>query len=286
MKPILLAAVLMVAIASWLLAGCAGARPKADFDPEAIDPQMSPAAETSPSQPPAKPSTEDSSALSDEEASLLEDDSGLPEDRSEEIYTVADPLEPFNRAIYVFNDKLYFWVMKPVAVGYRAVVPSPARGGVKNFFYNLTAPVRIVNNILQGKGQAAEAEWARFLYNSTVGVLGFGNPARNNPKLNPKEEDLGLTLADYGIGDGFYLMLPFLGPSTLRDSAGLVGDAFLNPVAYINPWEASLGVGAYNQLNNLSFRIGDYESLKKAAMDPYVSFRNAYIQLRQSKIRQ
>jgi phospholipid-binding lipoprotein MlaA len=225
------------------------------------------------------------SELTEEERLLFGDELGLEDDATEDIYTVADPLEPFNRVMFVFNDKLYTWVMIPVAKGYRTVVEPQIRTGVKNFFFNLAAPVRILNNILQGKGQAAEAEIARFLYNTTVGVLGFGDPARKNPGLNPDPEDLGQTLACYGIGDVCYLYLPFLGPSTVRDAVGTFGDRYVSPLGYVEPWEVSLGVSGYNILNNLSFRADDYDALKEAALDPYEAFRNAYIQLRQSKIR-
>lgn len=201
------------------------------------------------------------------------------------MYTVADPLEPFNRAMFTFNDKLYFWLLKPVARGYRAVTPRPVRSGISNFFRNLLAPVRLVNNILQGKGQAAEAELAKFLYNSTVGVFGFGNPAKKHPALNPEPEDLGQTLGSYGIGDGFYIVWPVLGSSTLRDTVGDVADGFLNPVSYAEPFEAYLALQGLDTVNTLSFRIGDYETLKRAALDPYEALRNAYIQLRQSKIK-
>jgi len=123
------------------------------------------------------------------------------------------------------------------------------------------------------------------MLNSTVGVLGFGNPAKKYPKLSPSEEDLGQTLGVYGIGNGFYVVLPFLGPSTLRDSVGLVGDGFLNPVYYVKPMEAALGIKAYEILNETSFKIGDYESLKKAAINPYEALRDAYIQHRTSKVK-
>ncbi len=214
---------------------------------------------------------------------LLGDDLGWNEPQT--VYTVPDPLEPVNRMFFVFNDRLYFWVLKPTAQGYRAVVPSPARVGVQNFFFNITAPIRIVNNILQGRGEAAEAEWARFLYNSTVGVLGFGNPAKSNPALNPPLEDFGLTLGTWGLGDGFYLVLPALGPSTLRDSVGKFGDYWLNPVNYVGPNLYFMGRGRARHYQLYLFHIGDYESLKKAALDPYQAFRDAYIQLRQSKLR-
>ncbi|KJS31857.1 MAG: hypothetical protein VR64_10005 [Desulfatitalea sp. BRH_c12] len=255
--------------------GCASGRPSAE--PGAINTP----APTALAQPvPDAPQNE----LSAEDELLLDETFGLENGNS--FYTVADPLEPVNRAMFVFNDKLYFWVMKPVAEGYRFVTPTPVRSGVRNFFHNLGAPVRIVNNVLQGKGRAAEAEWTRFLYNTTVGILGFGNPAARYPELNVSPEDLGQTLAVYGIGDGFFLMWPILGASTLRDTAGMGGDRFLNPIGYVDPFELSLGLSGYDKINTLSFRIGDYESLKDAALDPYASFRDAYIQLRQSKIKQ
>jgi phospholipid-binding lipoprotein MlaA len=205
-------------------------------------------------------------------------------EKEEETVQVADPLQLWNRAMFHFNDKLYFWALKPVARGYRAVVPTPARRGARNFLYNLATPVRIVSSLLQGKGRTASAELTRFLINSTVGILGLGNPAKRWPELNPSEEDLGQTLGTYGIGNGFYLVWPILGPSTLRDSVGMVGDWFLKPISYVEPTEAYLGVRAYEIVNDASFQIGDYESLKDAAIDPYVALRNAYIQNRKKKV--
>lgn len=203
----------------------------------------------------------------------------------EDMVQVADPLVHWNRAMFYFTDKFYFWILKPVSKGYNAVVPSSVRIGVKNFFTNLTTPIRFVNCMLQAKGKEAGAELIRFMLNSTVGVLGFGNPAKNSPKLNPSEEDLGQTLGVYGIGNGFYIFWPIYGPSTLRDSAGLVGDLFLNPTSYVEPIEAAVGIRGYEEVNDTSFTIGDYESLKKAAIDPYEAIRDAYIQYRNSKIK-
>jgi len=197
---------------------------------------------------------------------------------------VADPFEQWNRAMFLFNDKLYFWLLKPVSKGYKAVVPTPVRRGVRNFFHNITAPVRMVSALLQGKGRAASAELTGFLINSTVGVLGFGDPAKRWPELSPSEEDLGQTLATYGIGNGFYIVWPILGPSTLRDSVGMVGDWFLDPVWYVEPFEAYLPLWAVDNVNDTSFRIGDYESLKEAAIDPYIAIRNVYIQNRKKKV--
>jgi phospholipid-binding lipoprotein MlaA len=202
------------------------------------------------------------------------------------VVHVADPIEPFNRAMYHFNDKFYFWILKPVAQGYKFLVPTPLRTGVKNFFYNLITPVRMVNCILQGKFYSAGTEFTRFVINSTVGMLGFVDPAQNYPMLKAKEEDLGQTFGNYGIGNGFYIVWPFLGPSTLRDTVGMTGDLFLNPVNYVRPAEAALGITAYEKVNTTSFYIGDYEAIKEASLDPYSAIRDAYIQNRKKKTKE
>jgi len=202
------------------------------------------------------------------------------------VVHVADPIEPFNRAMYHFNDKFYFWILKPVAQGYKFLVPTPLRTGVKNFFYNLITPVRMVNCILQGKFYSAGTEFTRFVINSTVGMLGFVDPAQNYPMLKAKEEDLGQTFGNYGIGNGFYIVWPFLGPSTLRDTVGMAGDLFLNPVNYVRPAEAALGITAYEKVNTTSFYIGDYEAIKEASLDPYSAIRDAYIQNRKKKTKE
>jgi phospholipid-binding lipoprotein MlaA len=206
------------------------------------------------------------------------------EDESLDVQEVADPLSGFNRVMFQINDKLYFWLLKPVARGYRAVTPSVFRIGFKNFFDNLLGPLRFVNCLLQGKGQAADAEAVRFVMNTTVGVLGFGNPAGKYPELASSEEDFGQTFGRWGIGDGFYIVWPIIGPSTLRDTVGSLGDWLMNPNSYVEPFQDSLAIWSFNKVNTVSFHIGDYESLKEAALDPYEAFRNAYIQYRKSQI--
>ncbi|MCH8119273.1 MAG: VacJ family lipoprotein [Planctomycetes bacterium] len=215
-----------------------------------------------------------------------EDFDFLEDELDEQMIEVADPLEPLNRIMYNVNDILYFWVFKPCAQTYKAVVPEPARTGVSNFFYNLTTPVRYVNCLLQGKGDSADTELRRFLVNSTAGVLGFGDPARDQYGLEPAEEDLGQTLAVHGIDNGFYIVWPLLGPSTVRDSLGMAGDAFLNPVRYVEPWETSAGISAVKVTNEGSFHIGEYEDFKSVALEPYVAMREAYIQYRNRQIQE
>jgi phospholipid-binding lipoprotein MlaA len=207
-------------------------------------------------------------------------------DEAEPPVSIADPLSGLNRALFQFNDKLYFWALKPIAQGYKAVIPTPVRQGVQNFFHNLGAPVRIVNCFLQGKMGAAASEMCRFVYDTTFGILGFWDPAKDYPHLNPPEEDFGQTLGLFGVGNGIYLVLPFLGPSTLRDTVGLGGDYFLTPTAYIDPAALAWSLKAEDSVNDLSFRIGQYEELKDAAIEPYTSFKDGYIQYRNKKISQ
>ncbi len=199
---------------------------------------------------------------------------------------IADPLESFNRAMFTFNDRLYFWVMKPVAQGYNKVVPERTRISVKRFFENLKFPVRFVNNLLQANFTGAASEFGRFAVNTLWGIGGFLDPA-SHKELDIKRynADLGQTLGIYGVGQGFYIVWPVLGPSTARDTVEIVGDTFLDPLTYLNPWYAWLGTRAYEEENDVSLRLGDYEALKEAAIDPYVAMRSAYVQHRESMIR-
>ena len=214
------------------------------------------------------------------------DEDFFEQEFEEDTIQVADPLSPWNRAMFHFNDKLYFWALKPLARGYKAIAPDFIRTGVKNFFRNITTPIRLVNCILQAKGNAAVVEFSRFVVNTTIGVLGFGSPADKYSRLIPPDsEDLGQTLGNYGLGNGFYIVWPILGPSTLRDSIGRAGDFFLDPVSYVESAEASIGIRAFDTVNNTSFRIGDYESFKKSAIDPYTALRDVYLQIRENKIK-
>lgn len=208
------------------------------------------------------------------------------EEVAEEKVEIADPLEPFNRAMYHFNDKLYFWVLKPVAQGYKKVVPEGARVSVSNFFSNITFPVRFVNCLLQANLDGAASEFARFMVNTIWGIGGLLDPASSKDINLPKQdEDFGQSLGVYGLGQGFYINWPILGPSSPRDTVGLVGDLFLHPFTYLNPWEISAGTRTYDKVNDTSLKIGDYESLKEAAIDPYVAIRDAYVQYRQKKVK-
>lgn len=217
----------------------------------------------------------------------FDDDFALLEDNLvEEKIEVPDPLEPVNRIMFGFNDILYLWVAKPVLQVYKGVIPEPARIGIRNFFDNVSTPVRFVNCLLQGKNDAANTEFRRFLINTTEGILGFGDPALDKHGLKPVKEDLGQTLAVYGFDDGFYIVWPLFGPSTARDSIGIVGDQFLNPVRYVDPQEVSIGLSIMKGTNTGSFHIGTYEKFVKEAFEPYVAMRELYIQYRHKQIQE
>jgi phospholipid-binding lipoprotein MlaA len=205
-----------------------------------------------------------------------------PEEAAE---TIADPIEPVNRAFFHFNDKLYFWVFKPVATGYKAVIPEDGRVGVHNFFSNVTTPVRLVNCLLQAKFKGAGNETVRFVLNTTLGIGGFLDPAKKTFKIEKQEADFGQTLGIWGIGPAFYINWPILGPSSLRDTVGYVGDLFLDPRTYIFTRPIFYVVRPIELVNKASLTLGEYEDFKKAALDPYIGLREAYYQYRQNKIK-
>jgi phospholipid-binding lipoprotein MlaA len=197
-----------------------------------------------------------------------------------------DPLSGYNRFMTQINDRVYFWALKPVAQGYSAIIPEPGRLAVGRFFRNLLMPIRFTNNLLQFKTRQALTELARFTINSTIGVLGFADPAKKHFDLPPYPEDFGQTLGHYGVGSGFHLVLPLLGPSNLRDTIGLIPDHFLDPAIYVNDWEVRLTFRSLKTVNQTSLRIGEYESIKKDAVDLYPFLRDAYEQRRDKLIQE
>jgi phospholipid-binding lipoprotein MlaA len=271
----------------FIAAGCAhspdpaASLPAADAPPQA--PQVQVVSESTPI-PTKNPETKVQS-----ETKNLDDygDIEVQETVTEEAKDrIADPLEPFNRAMFHFNDKLYFWVLKPVAQGYGKIVPEPARVGVSNFFTNLASPIRMVNCLLQGNLSGAASELGRFTVNTLWGVGGLLDPASSEElKLTKQDGDFGQTLGVYGLGQGFYIHWPILGPSSPRDTVGKVGDFFLYPLSYLTAeWDTFLGIWAFDKVNAASLAIGDYESLIEAAIDPYVAVRDAYVQYRLKKV--
>lgn len=199
---------------------------------------------------------------------------------------IYDPLEPLNRAFFVFNDKLYFWVLKPVKTGYSAVLPWDIRMVIGNFFNNLASPVDFVNTLLQGRFNDAGAVLGRFVINSTLGVFGFGDAAAEAFDIQPRSGDFGETLGVYGIGEGIFINWPLLGPSNIRDSVGLVADWQLHPYNYLDmESEEIIAARSLEFVNRLSLKGDAYEELKRISVDPYVASRQAYADYRRSLIK-
>lgn len=200
---------------------------------------------------------------------------------------VKDPLIYYNRSMFWVNDKLYYGVFKPVALVYNFVLPEPVRVGIGNAYDNLGFPIRFVNSGLQGRFSNAGVELGRLLINSTLGVGGLWDPAERWFKIKkPTDRDFGQTFGKWGIGAGFPLVLPLLGPTNLRDGIGLIPNPFVDPLYYVLAPVPYLGVSAGGKFNTLSLHIGDYEKIKKDALDPYTFMRDASMQYREKKVKE
>lgn len=200
----------------------------------------------------------------------------------EYVTQTQDPWEKFNRAIYGFNDKVDKAIARPVAATYTRAMPAPARNGLHNFIGNLGEPSTIVNDALQGKLKQTLQDTGRFLINSTVGLLGWFDVAQH-VGLPKHDEDLGQTLAHWGVPSGPYLVIPILGPSTVRDAGGRVGDIYTDPPRNDIPPRYR---NAELLLDGIDTRAGlmDANSAIDSAYDPYTFVRDAYLQIRRFKI--
>jgi phospholipid-binding lipoprotein MlaA len=194
-----------------------------------------------------------------------------------------DPLEPFNRGVYKFNDAVDRAVVKPVATVYRDVLPSPVRTGVTNFFNNLQDAWSIVNNTLQFKGEAAGNSLVRFGVNTVFGLGGVLDIA-TEMRIPRHSEDFGQTLGYWGVGSGPYLVLPLLGSSTLRDTAALPVDAQGNLVSAVDDVPTRNALTTVNLLNVRSQLLQASDMLDQVALDPYTFTRDAFLQRRRSAI--
>jgi phospholipid-binding lipoprotein MlaA len=227
----------------------------------------------------------------DKYAPILGESAGeeyLDSEEGEKAAHIPDPFRPWNNAMFQINDKLYFWVLKPVAEGYKRAVSEPIRNLFYNFFDNLRAPARLVNNLLQGKMKGAGNEFVRFVFNSTAGLGGFADAAKELLHIQKTSVDFGQTLGRYGVGQWFYLVWPVIGPSSPRDTLGFAVDRAMYPFSYISytniSFGAATGIAVFETISDTSFSIGDYEAFKKAALDPYVSMRSAYVQNRKKTV--
>jgi len=201
------------------------------------------------------------------------------------VKLIADPFEPINRGVFWVNDKLYFYLFKPIARGYGAIVPRPARVSVGNFFSNVSTPVRVGNALLQFKFTNAGTETYRFIINSTIGIAGLFDPAASVAEVRRVPADFGQTLGKYGFGHGFYLVLPIVGPSSLRDGTGTFVDSFADPARYAGlSTEDLILIRVLDSTNRLSLDRDTYEGIKRDAIDPYLFIRTAYAQRRLAQI--
>lgn len=195
-----------------------------------------------------------------------------------------DPLEGFNRGVYKFNDTADKAVIKPIAGAYKAVVPSPLRTGVNNFFDNLGTVISFFNNVLQFKFSHAMDDAGRFAVNSTFGILGLIDVASMD-NIPQHSEDFGQTLGYWGVGSGPYLVLPFVGPSSLRDAAGFAVDySTFYPVSYIDHVRTRNQVLILNFIDTRAQYLPASDLLDEAALDPYSFMRDAYLQRRENQV--
>lgn len=200
---------------------------------------------------------------------------------------VSDPIESVNRGIFKFNDAVDTAVLKPVAKGYRAGVPKPARVGVRNFLRNIKTPTQVGNDLLQGNVTAAGDDVTRFFANTLFGLGGLIDVA-GSEGVTYKEEDFGQTLGTWGVGNGAYLVLPLFGPSTVRDTTGMIVDTYSDP---LNRWLSNtdregwfysrIAIASIDKRESLLDVLAD---LKKNSIDYYAATKSAYIQNRASLV--
>lgn len=225
--------------------------------------------------------------------SAAEDGTEFDDDEFYDEYAipeVSDPFEAVNRTMFRFNATVMKFFIRPVTRGYETVVPRVVRRGIGNFFENLRFPIRLASNALQGNFDRAGVETGKFLFNSTVGVGGLIKVSDTFPEMRVPAEDVGQAFGKWGVDHGPFLVLPVLGPSSTRDFVGRMGDAALSPVNWNllddYRWEVDASVRTLDTVDTLSGAVRVYDALNQAALDPYVAFRNAYLQSRDAAVNQ
>ncbi|MDQ2076788.1 VacJ family lipoprotein [Marinimicrobium sp. ABcell2] len=221
-------------------------------------------------------------SLEDDFAATADESSDHPDDIEPTVVAYRefrDPLEPVNRAVFAFNDVSYRYVFVPLARGYNRRVPAPVRQGFSNFFDNLQAPVHLINNLLQLEPRAAGANVARFGINTTVGILGFFDPADNWFGIEPADASLDDTLAKYGAGYGFYVVVPFLGPSSLRAGTSALVEGYFHPISYIVTDDGErIVIQGFDYFQDFAPEADGYVKMVEESDDPYLFIRNFYLQ--------
>jgi phospholipid-binding lipoprotein MlaA len=205
-----------------------------------------------------------------------------------------NPLQEYNRGMTYLNDKLYTYILIPTSKSYKFLIHEKIRDRVSDFFENLGSPVRILNNLLQGKFDNSLDESKTFFINTTVGIFGLFDPAKDILKIEKHNEDFGQTLGYYGVGPGFHIVLPIFGPSNARDIVGLFVDSFLSPIDYTerdwvtitNNWQDYISVKTFEKINQTSYNVDLYGKMKKDAIDLYPYLRGIYEQNREKQIKE
>ena len=198
-----------------------------------------------------------------------------------------DPWEGFNEKMFWFNREIVDrFVLKPAATGWEFIFPDPVQRGFHNFFDNLAVVRRVVNNTLQLKFSGAATELARFSINSTVGVVGFFDVAKDAFGIEQRDEDTGQTFGVWGMGPGPYLVLPLFPPLTIRDGVGYAFDAAMTPYTYFIPWWGTMAGTATNTVNERSLNLDRFERVAESTVDLYGAVRNGYLQRRAAAIKQ
>jgi phospholipid-binding lipoprotein MlaA len=220
----------------------------------------------------------------DEEGSALAQRASSDLDTIEEDY---DPWEPFNEKMFNFNRNLDRYVLKPVARGYRVVMPEPWQVLISNGFSNINFVPRFVNSLLQRKWGGATREISRFLINSTAGIGGLFDPAKDYWGIEKSREDFGQTLGFYGAPAGPYLVLPFLEPLTVRDGIGKAVDGAMDPLSYVLPffWDR-LGMKIGDTVNDRALNYDLFQGFEESVIDMYSAVRHGYLQRRQQLIKE
>jgi phospholipid-binding lipoprotein MlaA len=195
-----------------------------------------------------------------------------------------DPWEGFNRGIFSFNEKVDIYFLRPVAVGWDFLMPDVAQTAIKNIFVNVRFPVIFVNDLLQAKPIEAGEDLGRFILNTTVGIGGIWDPAKEIGLVG-NDEDFGQTLGYWGVPPGPCMVLPFLGPSSPRDAVGLAADSAVQPYPYFIAWYISAAITATNMVNTRARYIEEIDDNRRTTLDYYVFQRNAYVSYRENLVR-
>lgn len=224
----------------------------------------------------------------------LSDEDEFENYETDNVVEIKDPLEKYNRKIFAFNDFVDRYFFEYVALAYRKEIPQPARNSIRNFLTNLTLPLSGINSLLQGKVDNALATFSNFLINSTIGIGGIFNIASEKGIIY-RREDFGQTLGHYGVGSGYYLVLPILGPSSTRDFTGFAVDKSVGPLDFnflefggkINlvDYRYRLALAITSGVDQRESLIDIIDDIRKDSFDPYATIRSAYLQKRLTEIK-